>query len=75
MDKKIQIKKTKRCWEFFHCPVDKYKSCLLADTQEWRCWLVDISCCRIHKDAPQPLSIKKIFCKHCEYYKEYKNIK
>lgn len=73
--KKARFRKMKRCWEFFQCPIDKHKVCLLADTDEWRCWLIDIACCKMSKDVPQPLSVKKIICKNCEYYKTYKDAK
>lgn len=63
--------KPKRCWEYFHCLPEEQRTCLMRDVEEWKCWLVNIACCKINKDAPRPLSIKNVVCKTCEYYKEY----
>ena len=65
-------KKIKRCWEFFHCISELQETCMMAEADEWRCWLVNISCCKINKDTPRPLSVKHIVCKTCDYYKTYK---
>ena len=64
----------KRCWEFFHCSVEMHRDCLMKDVEEWRCWTVNIACCRIDRDTPRPLSIKTIVCKNCAYYKTYKDL-
>jgi hypothetical protein len=61
----------KRCWDFFRCLPEKQNTCIMAQAMQGKCWLVDISCCKIDKDAPNPLSIKKIICKNCEYYKAF----
>ncbi|GEM_PF-1179297 len=60
-----------RCWEFFHCSPEARTACLLGEVQEWRCWLVDIPCCRIDAKTPLPLSVKKVVCKTCSFFKTY----
>lgn len=60
-----------KCWEHFHCMPDKHKLCLLSDSTDGLCWQINISCCKMDKDTPNPLSVKKVICKSCEYYKIY----
>lgn len=69
--KKHATKKQGRCWDFFHCIETRHQSCLMSQTQEWRCWLVNIACCKIPGDAPKPLSVKHIVCKTCDFYAEF----
>ncbi len=71
MKKRAPEKKAKRCWEFFHCLAQTHSECLMSEVEQWKCWTVNIACCRINKDAPRPLSIKGAVCKTCDYYKEY----
>jgi hypothetical protein len=63
-----------RCWAFFHCSVDVHSVCLMKDAEEWRCWLVNIVCCKMDKDTPRPVSTKAVICKNCAYYKTYKDL-
>ncbi len=66
-------KGAKRCWEFFHCDPEKHKHCLIGETQGYRCWLVNIPCCRMPSEVPRPISVKKVICKSCDYYKAFKD--
>lgn len=63
-----------RCWDFFHCISDEQKKCLMSEVEEWRCWMVNIACCKINQEAPRPISVKNVFCKTCSYFKEYGHI-
>ena len=65
-------KKIKKCWDFFQCRPDEQRLCLMAEVDDYRCWLVNLPCCKIGRDVPRPISIKKVVCKTCDYYKTYK---
>lgn len=43
----------------------------MSEVQEWRCWFVNIACCKIARDTPKPLSVKNIVCKACGFYAEF----
>lgn len=66
------FKKQGRCWEFFHCLEERHQNCLMSEVQEWRCWLVNIACCKISGDTPNPLSVKNSVCKTCGFYTEFR---
>ncbi|MFA5039327.1 MAG: hypothetical protein WC732_06570 [Candidatus Omnitrophota bacterium] len=70
---KASQKKTPRCWEFFHCPPLEQKKCLLSELDDWRCWLVDMACCKMDRRTPRPKSVKKVFCKTCAFFKTFKD--
>lgn len=70
MDKKKNEKIWRGCWDYFHCRPEEQKECLQAEAGQWQCWEVNIACCRIPKDAPRPLSVKKVVCLTCPYYLE-----
>lgn len=70
--KKTERKLPKRCWEFLQCPPEVQRYCLTAEAQDQRCWLSNLPCRRIGKDIPRPISVKKIICKTCDYYKKFK---
>jgi hypothetical protein len=57
------------CWEFFRCDPERQKDCLMRDLGTTPCWLVDVACCRMTPDAVRPISIKKVICKNCAFYK------
>lgn len=68
-------KKTEKqvhCWEFFHCDPQDQKNCLLSQVEDKRCWLLDIACCKMDRQAPRPKSVKKVLCKTCAFYKTFK---
>jgi len=64
----------KRCWEFFHCREEDQETCLMPQMREGRCWRVNVTCCQMDRDTPNPLSVKKNICITCAYYKEYGKI-
>ncbi len=67
------VVRIKRCWEFFHCQPEEQRVCLAAEATDHHCWLSNLPCCKIGKDLPRPISVKKVICKTCAYYKTYKN--
>ena len=70
--KKESAKEKKiKCWEFFRCSSEQQKQCLMPEVEDWRCWLANVACCKMNKDAPRPLSIKNVICKTCDFYKEF----
>ncbi len=59
------------CWEFMNCPKDIFNNCPAYPAKGLKCWKVTGTKCAQGKYVMATLDEKVLYCRQCNFYKNY----